>query len=284
MLGRALGLTKLYNQVHDPTVTDSASSSCARSTSQIDEAMLSAYGWADLDLQIGHHPTKIGIRWTVSPEAQFELLDRLLIENHRRAASSPLEASGLSVLAATVHPVGSEGGRGRSSTSRNDGRRVTGYDVRADSRTCSSVICSARGTGPTEELPAGHDAGGAVPAGQAGAAPSARPHEPVTNRQAARMTTSRTARSSSRKAASTSPDDAGRRAAPAAAIRSRAMAASSLGLAFAFPPTSTRVAVTASWGRYERGPSETQMTETGRPRTVWRRVPGGGTVEVPARR
>ena len=43
-----------------------------------------AYGWEDLDLKIGHHPTKIGIRWTVSKEARFELLDRLLEENHRR--------------------------------------------------------------------------------------------------------------------------------------------------------------------------------------------------------
>ncbi len=48
-------------------------------------AVLAAYGWDDLDPKIGHHPTKIGIRWTVSPEARFELLDRLLVENHRRA-------------------------------------------------------------------------------------------------------------------------------------------------------------------------------------------------------
>ena len=40
-----------------------------------------AYGWEDLELKIGHHPTKIGIRWTVSKEARFELLDRLLEEN-----------------------------------------------------------------------------------------------------------------------------------------------------------------------------------------------------------
>jgi predicted TIM-barrel fold metal-dependent hydrolase len=43
----------------------------------IDYAVLEAYGW-DLDPQIGHHRTKIGTRWTVSPEARFELLDLLL--------------------------------------------------------------------------------------------------------------------------------------------------------------------------------------------------------------
>jgi hypothetical protein len=34
---------------------------------------------------MAHYRTKIGIRWTVSPRARFELLDRLLVENHRRA-------------------------------------------------------------------------------------------------------------------------------------------------------------------------------------------------------
>jgi hypothetical protein len=50
----------------------------------IDHAVLDAYGWSDLDPQIGHHLTKIGTRWTVSRDARFELLDRLLEENHRR--------------------------------------------------------------------------------------------------------------------------------------------------------------------------------------------------------
>jgi len=86
MLNRALGLTKLYNQVHDPTVTDPAIAALRDIHREIDHAVLAAYGWSDLPLGIGHHPTKIGIRWTVSPEARFELLDRLLVENHRRAA------------------------------------------------------------------------------------------------------------------------------------------------------------------------------------------------------
>ena len=85
MLGRALGLTKLYNQVHNPAVTDPAIARLRQIHADIDHAVLAAYGWADLDPQIGHHPTKIGIRWTVSPAARFELLDRLLVENHRRA-------------------------------------------------------------------------------------------------------------------------------------------------------------------------------------------------------
>jgi hypothetical protein len=85
MIGRALGLTKLYNQVNDPAVSDQAIVRLRELHVQIDEAVLAAYGWNDVDPEIGHHGTKIGVRWTVSPRARFELLDRLLVENHRRA-------------------------------------------------------------------------------------------------------------------------------------------------------------------------------------------------------
>lgn len=86
MLGRAVGLTKLYNSVHSPAVSDLEIRRLRELHAEIDLAVRDAYGWTDLELDIGHHPTKIGTRWTVSPEARFEILDRLLVENHRRAA------------------------------------------------------------------------------------------------------------------------------------------------------------------------------------------------------
>jgi len=86
MLRRHIGLTKLYNLVHDPLYTDVDVSRLRELHTAIDLATLAAYGWSDLDPQVGHHRTKIGIRWTVSPTARFELLDRLLVENHTRAA------------------------------------------------------------------------------------------------------------------------------------------------------------------------------------------------------
>ncbi len=84
MLGRWWGLTTTYNQVHDPDCHDAGVQELRDIHVAVDEAVLRAYGWADLDLKIGHHPTKIGVRWTVSAEARFELLDRLLEENLRR--------------------------------------------------------------------------------------------------------------------------------------------------------------------------------------------------------
>jgi hypothetical protein len=88
MLGRAIGLTKLYNQVHDPAIADPAILRLRKLHEEIDLAVLAAYGWQDLDLRVGHYPTKIGVRWTVSPDARFQLLDRLLVENHSRAGAT----------------------------------------------------------------------------------------------------------------------------------------------------------------------------------------------------
>ncbi|MBI1757614.1 MAG: helicase [Actinobacteria bacterium] len=68
---------------------------------------------------------------------------------------------------------------------------------------------------------------------------------------------------------------------PEATVRFGSMAASSLGVSFMVPTGVDTVVVTASWGRYERGPSQTQETQTGRPATVWRRHPAGGVVEIP---
>ena len=87
MLARCWGLTTTYNAVHNPAVRDPAIVELREIHESIDHAVLAAYGWSDLDPQIGHHPTKIGTRWTVSKEARFELLDRLLEENHRRHAA-----------------------------------------------------------------------------------------------------------------------------------------------------------------------------------------------------
>ncbi|MBT1257971.1 DISARM system helicase DrmA [Rhodococcus erythropolis] len=62
--------------------------------------------------------------------------------------------------------------------------------------------------------------------------------------------------------------------------RTGTMAASAVGLSFRVPLDVERVVITASWGRYAPAASEVQVTEQGRPRTVWRRTPAGGTMEL----
>jgi hypothetical protein len=48
---------------------------------------MDAYGWDDVSLEHGFHTYRQMRRWTVSPTARVEILDRLLEENHRRAAA-----------------------------------------------------------------------------------------------------------------------------------------------------------------------------------------------------
>ncbi len=57
MLERQLGLTKLYNQVHDPKVFDPAIERLRQIHVEIDDAVNEAYGWSDLDLGHGFHET-----------------------------------------------------------------------------------------------------------------------------------------------------------------------------------------------------------------------------------
>ncbi len=62
--------------------------------------------------------------------------------------------------------------------------------------------------------------------------------------------------------------------------RAGTMSASALGLSFRVPLDVAVIAVTASWGRYAPAQSTMHTTEQERPRSVWRRTPGGGTVEL----
>ena len=89
MLRRDLGLTKLYNLINDPQITDNSDPDVARMRAihvELDEAVMDAYGWSDIPLDHGFHTYRQMQRWTVSPAARVEILDRLLEENHRRAA------------------------------------------------------------------------------------------------------------------------------------------------------------------------------------------------------
>ncbi|WP_280265619.1 Eco57I restriction-modification methylase domain-containing protein [Nocardia wallacei] len=89
MLRRNLGLTKLFNLVNDPGITDGSDPDIARLRQihvELDNAVAAAYGWDDILLDHGFHTYRQMQRWTVSPAARVELLDRLLEENHRRAA------------------------------------------------------------------------------------------------------------------------------------------------------------------------------------------------------
>ncbi|MFY1685028.1 Eco57I restriction-modification methylase domain-containing protein [Micromonospora sp. WMMD730] len=83
MLGRELGLTKLYNLVHDEQVTSADIQRLRDIHVEIDEAVAEAYGF-DLTLGHGFHQTRQGTRFTIAPTVQVDVLDLLLELNHQR--------------------------------------------------------------------------------------------------------------------------------------------------------------------------------------------------------
>jgi hypothetical protein len=97
MLRRQLGLTKLYNLVNNPEFADGDDPDIARMRRihvELDEAVMAAYGWSDVPLDHGFHTYRQMKRWTVSPAARVEILERLLEENLRRAAAQPAPTRG----------------------------------------------------------------------------------------------------------------------------------------------------------------------------------------------
>ncbi len=97
MLSRDLGLTSVYNLVHDPEVSRDLDIRRLRSLHvKLDLAVRAAYGWSDVELEHDFHPVRgQGVRFTFSPRAAGEVLDRLLELNKERyeaeAAEGPHE-------------------------------------------------------------------------------------------------------------------------------------------------------------------------------------------------
>ena len=71
MLSQQEGLTKTYNRFHEPHETSEDIVLLRELHKEMDEAVVRAYGWDDLDLGHGFHKTKQGLRYTVS-EARGE--------------------------------------------------------------------------------------------------------------------------------------------------------------------------------------------------------------------
>jgi hypothetical protein len=93
MLDRQEGLTKTYNRFHDPAEAASDIARLRELHVEMDQAVAAAYGWDPsagsgqvLNLEHGFHETPQGVRYTISQEARWEVLDRLLALNHERYA------------------------------------------------------------------------------------------------------------------------------------------------------------------------------------------------------
>ncbi|GAA1882129.1 Eco57I restriction-modification methylase domain-containing protein [Streptantibioticus ferralitis] len=84
MAARNIGLTKLYNLVHNESEQAADIQALREAHIEVDEAVAEAYEWSDLTLKHGFQETRQGKRFTIDPTAQTEVLDRLLELNHAR--------------------------------------------------------------------------------------------------------------------------------------------------------------------------------------------------------
>ena len=85
MVSEWIGLTTLYNRIHDSTNQDRDIRQMRALHRDLDHAVQSAYGWDDLDLDHGFHNVRgAGVRYTFAPETADEILDRLLELNRDR--------------------------------------------------------------------------------------------------------------------------------------------------------------------------------------------------------
>ena len=86
MKERNLGLTSIYNLVHDPDVQSDEGIQRLRDLHvALDIAVRDAYGWDDLDLEHGFHEVRgQGVRFTFSPQAGNRVLELLLELNRER--------------------------------------------------------------------------------------------------------------------------------------------------------------------------------------------------------
>jgi len=84
-----IGLTDLYNLIHDPKRFSESILNIRNQHKLIDENVLAAYGWQDIQLrhnfyEVDYLPENDRIRYTIHPEARKEVLKRLLLLNHER--------------------------------------------------------------------------------------------------------------------------------------------------------------------------------------------------------
>lgn len=90
MMSRSLGVTKLYNLVNDPDLSDSVDAAIGRLRAlhrEIDLAVVDGYGWRAIELEHGFHEYRQVVRWSPSPAGRLVVLDLLLEENHKRAGT-----------------------------------------------------------------------------------------------------------------------------------------------------------------------------------------------------
>ncbi|HET9899324.1 MAG TPA: hypothetical protein VFQ44_30735 [Streptosporangiaceae bacterium] len=135
MCRRKIGLTALYNLVHARATTEDDICHLREIHQEIDEAVREAYAideerepeireyeskvastplpsWREIELGHGFHETRQGVRFTISPQARVDVLDKLLALNHYRYEQEVKQ--------------GLHSGKGRGGTRKKGAARASG--------------------------------------------------------------------------------------------------------------------------------------------------------------
>lgn len=89
MIANEKGMTKFYNDFHDPDCDDETIVACRKLQMEINKAVLIAYGIDDIELNIGFHevgylPSGKNTRFTMSEASRSQILKRLALLNKER--------------------------------------------------------------------------------------------------------------------------------------------------------------------------------------------------------
>jgi hypothetical protein len=87
----AVGLTKFYNNFHNPSETNASLVELRHLQSKMNQTVRARYGWDDLDLtcqfcEVSYLPVGKNVRFTIGEEVRHEVLRRLSILNRDRVA------------------------------------------------------------------------------------------------------------------------------------------------------------------------------------------------------
>ncbi|MEV6981670.1 DNA methyltransferase [Sphaerisporangium sp. NPDC051017] len=147
MLDRQLGLTDLYNFVHDPAEQDSEIQRMRELHVEIDEAVREAYtldeerepatreyeakkassalpAWSEIDLAHGFYDHGQGVRWSIGPQARLDVLDKLLALNfyrYEQEDKAGLHSGRKSTKGKRVKPAATQPASAQATTDSFDG-------------------------------------------------------------------------------------------------------------------------------------------------------------------
>ena len=113
-----IGLTDLYNRFHNPEITDPAIAELRDLHRRIDDAVLAAYGWSDINLGHGFHsvpylPENDRLRFTLCEVARLTILRRLAQLNRERWQAEQQELAEAAARQAAAAPSRPHRPRGR---------------------------------------------------------------------------------------------------------------------------------------------------------------------------